>query len=275
MSWFTPLYLLAIYGLVRFFARVKKAEAGSEKVAWTPLESVGVTLCIYFGAQLVAGLLISIIPLFAGWDEPQTLEWLTSNVYGQFGLIVIVEAVTVWLLWSFLKRRGAGWRTIGLKRRPRPSDLGYALLGFAVYFAAFILVIGLFKNWVPSLDLNQEQQIGFDSPSSWQLPLVFMSLVLLPAVVEELVIRGFLYTGLRDKLPKIWAMLVASGLFGIAHLQAGSGEPLLWIAGIDTFVLSLVLIQLRERTGSLWAPISLHMLKNGIAFVTLFIFHIA
>ena len=43
---------------------------------------------------------------------------------------------------------------------------------------------------------------------------------------------------------------------------------------LDTFILSLVLIYLREKTGGLWASITLHAFKNGVAFVALFALHI-
>jgi membrane protease YdiL (CAAX protease family) len=60
-------------------------------------------------------------------------------------------------------------------------------------------------------------------------------------------------------------------LFAAAHLQWGSGAPLLWVAAIDTFVLSMVLSTLREKTGSLWSAIGLHAIKNGVAFTLLFV----
>ena len=64
--------------------------------------------------------------------------------------------------------------------------------------------------------------------------------------------------------------LATSALFATPHLfESGSGG-LLWIAGLDTFVLSLVLCYLRERTGRLWAGVGVHMLKNSIAFVSLY-----
>jgi membrane protease YdiL (CAAX protease family) len=59
-------------------------------------------------------------------------------------------------------------------------------------------------------------------------------------------------------------------LFGVAHLQFGSGAPLLWVAALDTFTLSIVLCYLREKTGSVWAGVFLHAIKNAIAFVALF-----
>ena len=56
-----------------------------------------------------------------------------------------------------------------------------------------------------------------------------------------------------------------------AHLAEGGAAGPLWIGFIDTFILSLVLCYLRVKTGSLWAGITLHALKNGIAFVALFV----
>jgi membrane protease YdiL (CAAX protease family) len=50
---------------------------------------------------------------------------------------------------------------------------------------------------------------------------------------------------------------------------------LLYIAGLDTFILSLFLIYLREKTDGLWASMALHALKNGVAFVALFVLHVA
>jgi membrane protease YdiL (CAAX protease family) len=60
-------------------------------------------------------------------------------------------------------------------------------------------------------------------------------------------------------------------VFGLPHLAQGGDAGPLWIAFIDTFILSMVLVWLREQTGNLWAGIVLHAIKNGIAFVSLFI----
>jgi len=131
------------------------------------------------------------------------------------------------------------------------------------------------KALFPSLNFEQEQEIGFSTAvSGLTLVPIFISLVVLPPVVEEILARGFLYTGLRTKLKPILATLITSVLFAVAHLQWGEGAPLLWVAAIDTFVLSMVLCYLRETTGRLAAPIMLHAIKNGIAFAALFIFKV-
>ena len=103
----------------------------------------------------------------------------------------------------------------------------------------------------------------------------FISLVVLPPIVEEILVRGFLYTSLRKYLPRIWAVIIASALFAAAHLPEGnSGAGLLWVAAVDTFILSAVLIYLREKTDKLWASMMVHGMKNGIAFLSLFVFRV-
>ena len=57
---------------------------------------------------------------------------------------------------------------------------------------------------------------------------------------------------------RIAAARLGDELFAVAHLPEGGAAGPLYIAALDTFVLSLVLIYLREKTGSLWASITLH-----------------
>jgi membrane protease YdiL (CAAX protease family) len=86
-------------------------------------------------------------------------------------------------------------------------------------------------------------------------------------------VRGFLYSTLKKALPTAGAVILTSLLFAGAHLPEGGAAGPLYIAALDTFVLSLILIYLREKTGSLWASITLHACKNGVAFLALFVFH--
>ncbi len=280
LSWFTPLYLLAIYGLVRYFVPKKAAPSSPasyqqhnpDRVAWTPLESVAVTLFIYFGAQFMGVLAALAISRVLGFTGDRVITWLDSSVYGQFLTVLLIEAISVALLLGFLKKRRTPLKFLGWFR-PRWRDLGYVALGFGIYFVSFIALLSLAKVLIPALNTDQQQQIGFDNASGIGLVAVFASLVLMPAFVEEILVRGFLYTGLRSGMRYFWAALLTSVLFGLAHLQAGSDAPLLWVAALDTFTLSMVLIYLKEKTGGLAAPIGLHMLKNTIAFLTLFVFH--
>jgi len=238
-------------------------------------EAVSVTFFIYFAGQFLGSALAYGIASLTGKSSEISLDWLQKGVYGQFLNILLIEIFTIGLLYIFMKRRTISLKSIGLCSKPKWIDLAYVLTGYLVYFLLYIIIVSFVTKLFTNIDIDQQQQIGFDAARGFNLVPVFISLVILPPIAEEILMRGFLYTGLKQNLPKVAAVLITSLIFAVAHLQAGSGAALLWIAAVDTFVLSLVLIHLRDKTGNLWAPIGLHALKNLIAFLSLFVFHIA
>lgn len=249
------------------------AVASWRSIPWNPVVAVLVVVAIYFASQVIGGLLVSVYPFLKHWSEARANDWLNNSVGAQFVYIVLAEGLTLGLLWMFLSRYKWTFRQLGLLR-PKLIDIFYTLGGLVVYFAAYLVLLSVATQLVPSLNVNQQQQVGFQTASGLsQLALTAVSLVILPPLVEEILVRGFLYSSLRKHLSKLVAALITSVIFASAHLQWGSGAPLLWVAAIDTFTLSLVLCYLREKTGRLAAGMGVHALKNAIAFATLFIFH--
>ncbi|HMS23752.1 MAG TPA: type II CAAX endopeptidase family protein [Candidatus Saccharibacteria bacterium] len=253
---------------------VKNNQDKAEKsVFWKPVPTVFLTIGVFLTSQVIGGLLILMIPSIFGMDKARSEAWL-DTVGAKFGLIILIELFVLIMLNYLLKRKKRNFKYLGLKL-PKITDFIYALLALGVYFLSFAVVTVVVKAIVPGVNLEQEQQIGFDTAQQGlSLLLVFLSLVVAAPFVEEVLARGFLYTGLKNGFPKWAAVIITSVLFAAAHLQFGSGAELLWIAAIDTFILSLVLIYLREKTGGLGAPIMLHMMKNGIAFTLLFVFQV-
>lgn len=237
-----------------------------------PKAALIVTFLAYFGAQLITGLLIGLYMAVSGKGSDFITNFLNNSTTGQFVYMGIVQLATLGIIFWFVRRRKITLDSIGLGRGPKLSDVGNSFVYFVGYFIALAFLMAILSKLLPVIDFEQEQQIGFESAQGlWPLAMVFVSLVILPPIVEEIMIRGFLYTGLRQKMTKITAALIASFLFGMAHLQLGTGAPPLYVAAIDTFFLSLVLIHLREKTGSLWAGIFVHAFKNGLAFFVLFV----
>ncbi len=231
-------------------------------VAWGPVAGLAVSIVMFVGAQFVAGAILLLI--YAG---PSREAWLASTA-GQFYFVVISDVLIFSGILGFLRTRRAGLKDIGLGRSPAWKDLGLALLGYLVYFGVFI-VLSILASALTPINLEQKQELGFDHIFNYgDRIMALLSLVILPPIVEETVFRGFLFTGLRKKLNFVWAALVTSVMFAGLHLL-GSSDGLLWIAALDTLVLSLVLCYLRERTGALWAPMALHGIKNAIAFTIL------
>jgi hypothetical protein len=178
-------------------------------------------------------------------------------------LRVIIEALACLVVLLGLKLYGSKLGAIGINK-PKLTYVWYAVLGFGAYFLASI-VIGIVAKMFLPIDDNQAQQIGYQGLAGFDLALAFATLVVLTPLAEESIFRGFLFTGLRNRMP-FWATaFVVSALFGLAHGQ--------WNVGLDVFAMSLVSCYLRERSGSLWPSILLHVLKNALAFYLLYIYN--
>lgn len=238
-----------------------------QKLHYGPVAAFIVSISSFFGSQFLAAALISIVPALFGWDIQKIESWFETSMVPQTLIVTVSAVIILYILRWFLKRRGDSFKGLGLGG-VKLSMFWKAALGFLTYIVLYLLVVALAKAFIPALDLEQKQELGFDFSSPSNLPLLMLSLVIVPPLLEEIVMRGFLFSGLRTNFNFIPATIITSFLFALAHLPAGQGGPL-WVGAIDTFVLSVVLCYLREKTGSLWPAILVHAMKNGVALTYL------
>jgi membrane protease YdiL (CAAX protease family) len=226
------------------------------------------TLLIFIVSQLIAAFIIELVYSITHQVTPISGDsFLNASAISDFFYVFLAEGLSIWFVFKVLKMRGLGLAKIGLGRLPKWGDLTKGLIGFGAFYG-LLIISGIILNLIfPDLNTNQTQDIGFNTlNNSMDHILAFVALVFLPPLGEEILVRGYLYSGLRASWRFVPAMIATSLLFGFAHLQTGSGASLLWAAGVDTFVLSLVLVYLRERTGALYAGMLVHSLNNFIAF---------
>lgn len=246
------------------------------RVPWNPWLGVVFMVVVYILALFLAGYIVLIgYELLHHSPRGETINLVNNSTWGQFVYVLLAEGGILGSLYLFVKKLyDSSLAIIGLKR-PRWRDIGFGLLAVPAYYVLYLLAVGVVTHFVPSLNVDQQQQIGFtDVQGFLQLAATFVSLVVLPPLTEEIMFRGFLYGSLKKGAPTAVAVIATSLIFASLHLaEGGSGGPL-YIAALDTFILSLVLIYLREKTGSLWASITLHSFKNFVAFTALFIFHV-
>ncbi|MGB4800614.1 MAG: type II CAAX endopeptidase family protein [Candidatus Saccharimonadales bacterium] len=240
--------------------------------AWGPRAAIFYSLFIFIAAQVGVVFALFFVYQATGHSAQQAEAWFSHSISAQFLFILCAELLTIAGVVWFVRRRRGNLAQLGIDA-PKVSYIFRALAGFGVYFFAFFAVAILAKTIMPDLNVEQEQDIGFDTAhTTIDLVLTFCSLVILPPLAEEVLFRGFLYGGLRRALPFVVATALTSLIFAAGHLLGGkSGEPLLWIAGIDTFVLSWILCTVREKTGSILPGILIHAMKNLLAFSVLFL----
>ncbi len=158
---------------------------------------------------------------------------------------------------------GQSWPALGLARPKSGSWKGILAAGMS-YFLVSTTIFLILNTLMPEINLNEAQRLSIDHTGGiLSLAAIYLSVVLIPGLFEEIVYRGFVFGGLRARLSFWPAAVLTSFFFGLAHLQFN--------VGIDTFCLSLALCWLYERYHSLAPAITLHLLKNSIAFALLFL----
>ena len=160
---------------------------------------------------------------------------------------------------------------LGLSGMPTWTDIGLAPIGLVVSLLLAAGLVALFSLF-PWFDAEEAQNVGFNFYLNGLDRLIaFITLVIVAPIAEEVIFRGWLYGKLRGKtsaqmnnvLSMVLSSLLVSVLFGVVHMQ--------WNVGVNVFAMSLVMCGLREITGTIYAGILLHMLKNGLAFYLLYV----
>jgi membrane protease YdiL (CAAX protease family) len=241
--------------------RAPADQAGPAPGFGSPARVIFSVIFIFLASQFAILLVTQIWAAAAG----TTPDHLFNQDWYQTLMILLSEISVIGLVIYFLRGRKLSLASIGLGRRPVLKDVWRAAVGYVLFFIFLIIITNLATSVSPGLN-NEQQDVGFNQLSgSLDRSLAFIALVIFPPFGEEILFRGYLFSGLR-KVARFWpALLITSLLFAAPHhLEADSG--LLWSGALDTFVLSVVLCFLREKTGALYAGILIHMLNNLVAF---------
>lgn len=239
---------------------------------WNPWLGMLFVIITFFLAQAASLVIMSLYTTLRGMTGAQANDWLAESTVGQFAFMSIVTVMIVGSVYFFLKLNNSSLRAIGI-RKPKWKDLWLGLLAVPVYFVLYFISLIVVSYLFPSFNVSQEQDVGFNSvQGTVALILAYISLAILPPISEEILTRGLFYSSAKKAMPVVLAAGVTSLLFAVAHLPEGSDGAPLYVAAVDTFILSLVLIYLREKSGGLWSSMFVHFVKNSVAFLALYIF---
>lgn len=213
-----------------------------------------------FFADLVVSLLFLLIfgKNFSNSTPLQALYLLFNYSLALFLIIFLPPR----LIKSQLKKS-----ELGINKYPTYTDIGLAPVAFIAYYILSTLLMKFFTlfSW---FDVEESQDVGFSfAYGVGDKILVFLALVLVAPIAEELIFRGFLYGKLRKfikgKLSLFLSIILTSLLFAFMHGQ--------WNVGVSVFILSVIFCLLREVTGTIYSGIFLHIIKNAVAFFLVFV----
>jgi membrane protease YdiL (CAAX protease family) len=197
----------------------------------------------------VVGLLLSLPALFfsAGDGELTT----TGNVLLQVGTILGFVLVPL----AIARSRGAASTAEALRRLGVRAFRPAAVKWMAAAVGSYLLFAMLYS----ALIVVPEQEDIADGFGP--IPIQIALIVFGAGIAEEICFRGMLFGGLRERLPRWVAALIAGAIFGLPHATTGiSAVPPL-------IVLGFVFCLLYEKTGSIVPGMLLHMLNNSVALL--------
>ena len=237
-----------------FSSKIVKLLKSSSDLIYLPILAV----ITFYAAQFIVG-----VPMLVILGSETLKTPLIATIFSS--LVYILSFVFLLFTFKHIKplKTPVTRNELGLNNLVTFSDIGLALAGFFGYLAFSAILTALFSIF-PWFNLTENQPLLYStliSPSG--KILAALALVVAGPILEEVIYRGLIYGKLRKKHSLVTSILIISVLFGFLHGQ--------WNVGVDVFALSVVACLMRETTGTIYAGIILHMLKNAIAFYLLFI----
>lgn len=167
------------------------------------------------------------------------------------------------IAWFFaVKRHSATWKELGLVRFPPFKTFGLvvvSMISIMIFggFYSYVLDL-LWKVNIPEVDLVQ----AFGGGMIGLVLAVLLGAIITP-FAEEIFFRGLIYPAFRKKIGMFWAVIVSALIFGFSHLSMWLVLPMAFIGAVAAL--------LYEETGSLYAPIALHVFNNLLAVVSFYL----
>jgi CAAX protease family protein len=198
--------------------------------------------------------------------------WFLTNILGSANRVVVVNTrllIAGAILWfllsafllSFLIARSQnpldlfGLRHVGWRRNFKAGCWGLAAALPAIYF------IHTLSFHLMGADAQPQPLLQFlaGNPSLQDKLFLILTAIVIAPIAEELIFRGYIFGVLRRYAGRWWAMLISASVFAAIHAHIPS------LAGL--FVLAVALTLVYEGAESLWAPILMHSLFNGLTVI--------
>lgn len=225
----------------------------------------GVVLLFTLLVPFVLSYLMSTVAdLIASNNTDLTSKMITSSIAFNIiqAVLLLASYVGVWFFYS--KYNKIPYSAVSLK--PKQSWKDYLL----VIGLAFVLVFGMqylvqaFETVLAWIGYPVKEGLGSSSPSNvGEYFYTLFAMGLVPAIGEELIFRGVVLNGMRQRFSTTKAVLISAALFMLFH---GNLQQLIY-----PFVLGTVLGFVFTRTGSLMLSMILHFTNNFIVITCNFI----
>lgn len=140
------------------------------------------------------------------------------------------------------------------------SVVGSIIFIFGGYFLAIFIAV-ILSPIMPGSSQVVNETFGtiLDGIGFWQAALI---IAVIGPICEEIVFRGYLFSGLRSKGNVKFAILFSSLIFGIYHMSL--------LKLFTTGFLGILLCLAVEFSGSIFVPMLMHIINNAFSVILMF-----
>ena len=206
------------------------------------LKKIAITTLKFIGFFLGWAILSSVLPLSSSGNPAIWRLW------AEIMPLLAITAFTL-LFWLLEKK-----------------SVKLHLFDNAIKGTALGVIMGIVWLSVPVLIMYIARIIHFDGTNSIDLLPVWALAVFLNVIMQELLVRGYLYQMLKQNYNIAVAAIMTTALFTVLH--GGAFEAGV-IPVLNVLTMSLLMTAVLEYSGSMIAPTIMHFLWNGIGALVL------
>ncbi len=227
--------------LVRYYYKKKGATILYPQIKWKLRDMVAVLF------------LFSVVSLMASF------VWKELFLGTILGNIIIVGIINYIVLLKYkLKVSALGFKKVRFKASIKYVVSGVVICGLFSFIYEFCA-----EKLFHIEHVQFFSQLLLSMKAKGQLFFPILLAIIVAPFCEEVLFRGFLYSGIKKYLGIKWAIILSALFFGFAHLEWAIVIPLIFIGAVSAY--------LYEKSNSLWIPITVHILNNTIAVILILI----
>jgi len=236
---------------------------GPRALAGCPVRRNNLPIYLPFIIVVIWIVLVGLAVKITGWRLKGSEQWLAD--FATYMAVGVIE-LTMIIAFVIIARKGFARRLkgFGLNWRQIGGDFFAAVVNFIAIWPLVLLAVALVVfvgRAVAGSDFQMPKSEGLtviiENPRLFLKLVVVVFIVVVVPMFEEMLFRGLLQSIIRSSFDRPWfAILTASIIFATMH-------PLMhWPA---LFVLSICMGYAYEKSGSLFRPIFIHAIFNGVS----------
>jgi len=178
-------------------------------------------------------------------------EWFTNNCWGNLLCSTILN-LTLFLFFLIFKHK----KDINIIQKPRIKKiLLYSLLALVSFFVLYP-AINLFEILLTNIGVKQPAPPILNNTTDFVVSI--FSLAILPAIFEELLFRGIVLAGLKNK-GKTFAILISATMFSLFHFSIHQT--------IYPFVMGILFAGIMFKENNILYSIIVHFICNILSLI--------